>query len=105
MHMILALSTVVGLDIWSYDLRQAYPPAGCALQPKHVTRPDVFELAPNKLMEILFPRYGIRESGTTSMRGLPVTISVANACNNPPVTFRCFQKDRRPDSRPVRILC
>lgn len=55
MRMIFALATIIGLNIWLCDVRQAYLQAGCALQQKRFTRIDVLELAPNKLIQILLP--------------------------------------------------
>lgn len=62
-RMIMALATILGFDIWSADVTQAYLRAVCRLQRKVFTCPEVLDLSPEELIQIILPMYGLTESG------------------------------------------
>jgi hypothetical protein len=61
--MILALASVFGFDLWSSDVNQAYLQSAEQLQRDIFIRPDELILAPNELLQLILPLYGITESG------------------------------------------
>ena len=59
----MALATIMGFDIWSSDVTQAYLQAGAKLQRKVFTRPNILNLAQNELLQVILPLYGLTDSG------------------------------------------
>lgn len=57
--MIMALATILGFDIWSADVTQAYLRAGCRLQRRVFTRPEVLDPSPKELVQNILPLYGL----------------------------------------------
>eukprot|EP00171_Calliarthron_tuberculosum_P005221 IDg5221t1 len=63
LRMILALATILGLDVWSIDIKQAYLQSGSDLQRKIFINPKEMILGPEELIQVIKPLYGLTESG------------------------------------------
>jgi Reverse transcriptase (RNA-dependent DNA polymerase) len=62
-RLILALASVFCFDLWSSDVNQAYLQSAEQLKRDIFIRPDEFMLAPDELLQLILPLYGITESG------------------------------------------
>lgn len=63
-RVILAIAAIFGFRIWSTDITQAYIQSATELMRDIYIRPTKeFELAPNQLLKLLRPLYGLTESG------------------------------------------
>ena len=62
-RMIMALATILGFDIWSLDVRQAYIQSAAALQRDVYIKPKELDLGPGELLQIIKPLYGLSDSG------------------------------------------
>lgn len=62
-RLILALASVFGFDLWSSDVNQAYLQSAEQLKRDIFIRPDELMLAPDELLQLILPLYGITESG------------------------------------------
>jgi Reverse transcriptase (RNA-dependent DNA polymerase) len=62
-RLILTFASIFGFDIWSSDVNQAYLQSAEKLQRDIFIRPVELELAPNELLQLMLPLYGITESG------------------------------------------
>ncbi len=63
LRMILALATILSLDVWSQAVKKAYLQSGADLQRKIFIRPNDMNLSRNELIQIVKPLYGLTESG------------------------------------------
>jgi hypothetical protein len=61
--LLLALSAVLGFEIWSMDVRQAYLQAASDLKRDIFIRPDVLKLTQDELLQVIKPLYGLSDSG------------------------------------------
>lgn len=60
----MALAAIFGFRIWSQDVTQAYlQSAGTLLRDVYVKPPKEFHLAPNQLLNLLKPLYGLTDAG------------------------------------------
>jgi Reverse transcriptase (RNA-dependent DNA polymerase) len=62
-RLILALASIFGFELWSSDVNQAYLQSAENLQRNVFAGPNELELAPNELLQLILPLYGITESG------------------------------------------
>ena len=62
-RLILALATILGFDVWSLDVKQAYLQAASTLRRKLFVKPEFIELKPGELLQVVKPLYGLTESG------------------------------------------
>ena len=62
-RMLLALSAILGFEVWSTDVDQAYLQSASQLQRDIFIKPDWLELGPNEFLQLLLPLYGLSESG------------------------------------------
>ena len=60
---IMALATILGLDVWSSDVKQAYLQSASKLQRKVFVRPTELNLDSSELLQIIRPLYGLTDSG------------------------------------------
>lgn len=58
----MALTPILGFDIWSGDIKQAYLQAGSDLRRKIFVRPEMVYLAPDELLQLVGSLYGLTES-------------------------------------------
>ena len=59
----LALASILGFHIWTTDINQAYLQSAENLQRKIFVRPDVLQLEPNELLQVVKPLYGLSDAG------------------------------------------
>ena len=59
----MALATILGFDVWSLDVKQAYVQSASELQRKVFFRPTELNLDSNELLQIIRPLYGLTDSG------------------------------------------
>ena len=59
----LALASILGFDMWATDINQAYLQSASELRRKIFLRPDVLELSPDHLIQVLKPLYGFTDAG------------------------------------------
>lgn len=64
-RMLWALASILGFDIWTTDIRQAYLQSLRPLLRDVFVQPpsDVIELRPDELLKLLMPLYGVSEAG------------------------------------------
>lgn len=64
-RMLLALASILGFDVWTMDVRQAYLQSLCSLlRDVYVNPPsDIMELNPNEFLKLLKPHYGLSDAG------------------------------------------
>lgn len=63
MRVLIALATILGFDVWTMDVKQAYLQSAVALQRDVFIRPDQIELKPGELLKLVQPVYGLSDSG------------------------------------------
>ena len=61
-RLVFALATILGFDIWSLDVKQAYLQSASKLQRQVYTRPESIELGPDERLQVLRPLYGLTDS-------------------------------------------
>lgn len=61
--LLLALATILGFDIWDLDVKQAYLQSASKLQRSVFIKPNIIDLQPNELLQVIKPLYGLTESG------------------------------------------
>jgi hypothetical protein len=62
-RLILAVAAVLGFDVWSTDVNQAYLQSACRLKRELFIQPKEIELGKNEFLQLLLPLYGLAESG------------------------------------------
>ena len=62
-HLMLDLASILGFDIWTTGINQAYLQSAENLRRKIFVRPDVLELEPNELLQVVKPLYGLSDAG------------------------------------------
>jgi Reverse transcriptase (RNA-dependent DNA polymerase) len=62
-RILLALASILGFNIWSTDINQAYHKSSSNIQRKIFVRPDVFQLDPDQLLQVVKPLYGLSDAG------------------------------------------
>ena len=62
-RLIMALATILGFDVWSLDVRQAYIQSASQLQRDVYIKPKELELGPQQLLKISKLLYGLSDSG------------------------------------------
>lgn len=62
-RILVALATILGFDLWSMDVKQAYLQSASNLRRDVYVRPDEMNLSPNELLQIIKPLYGLSDSG------------------------------------------
>lgn len=60
---ILALATILGFEVWSLDVKQAYLHSASKLQQKIFTSLESVEFGINELLQVIRPLYGLSDSG------------------------------------------
>ena len=63
LRVLLALASIMGFDVWTSDVQQAYLQSAVEMQRDIFTKPDCLELGPNEFLRLMLPLYGIAESG------------------------------------------
>jgi hypothetical protein len=62
-RLLLALSAVLGFELWTMDVRQAYLQAASNLKRDVFIRPHELELSQDELLQVIKPLYGLSDSG------------------------------------------
>jgi hypothetical protein len=62
-RMIFALAAILGFDVWTSDVRQAYLQAATPLLRDGYIKTDVISLAQDEVLRLLKPLYGLSDSG------------------------------------------
>lgn len=62
-RLIMALATILGFDVWSLDVRQAYLQSASELRRNVFVRPKEMDLLPGELLQIIRPLHGLSDSG------------------------------------------
>ena len=62
-RLLVALATMLGFDLWSLDVKQAYLQSSANLRRDVFVRPKELNLAPDELLQVIKPLYGLTDSG------------------------------------------
>lgn len=62
-RLLLALAAILGLDVWTEDIKQAYLQSAELLRRRIFVKPKELQLGPNEFLQLLLPLYGLCESG------------------------------------------
>jgi Reverse transcriptase (RNA-dependent DNA polymerase) len=62
-RLILAVAAILGFDVWSTDVNQAYLQSACRLKRELFIQPRELVLGKNEFLQLLLPLYGLAESG------------------------------------------
>ena len=62
-RMLLALAAIIGFNVWSINIKQAYLRSACQLNRDVFIKPNVLELKQNELLRIVMLLYGLADSG------------------------------------------
>ena len=62
-RLLMAMATILGFDVWSLDVKQAYLQSASQLQRKVYIKPYQLNLAPAEFLQIVLPLYGLSDSG------------------------------------------
>jgi hypothetical protein len=62
-RLLLAIAAIFGFDIIATDVVQAYLQSAQDLQREVFVRPECVDLAPNELLRVVKPLYGLPDSG------------------------------------------
>jgi Reverse transcriptase (RNA-dependent DNA polymerase) len=62
-RLILSLAAILGWDVWTTDVQQAYLQSAQKLQKEIFLKTDALELGPNEFLKLVLPLYGLSEAG------------------------------------------
>jgi hypothetical protein len=62
-RLILAVAAVLGFDLWSTDVNQAYLQSACRLKQELFIHPQELVLGKNEFLQLVLPLYGLEQSG------------------------------------------
>jgi hypothetical protein len=62
-RILLALASFLGFNIWSTDINQAYLQSASNLQCKIFVRPDILQLDPDQLLQVVKPLHRLSDAG------------------------------------------
>jgi Reverse transcriptase (RNA-dependent DNA polymerase) len=60
---LLAVASILDLNVWCEDIKQAYLQSAQRLRLKLFIEPDIFQLGKNEFLQLLLPLYGLTEAG------------------------------------------
>jgi hypothetical protein len=62
-HILLPLASILGFNTWSADIIQAYLQSASNLHRKIFVRPNILQLDPDQLLQVVKPLYGLSDAG------------------------------------------
>ena len=62
-RMLLALAAILGFDVWTEDIKQAYLQSASALRRRIFVKPGELHLGKDEFLQLILPLYGLSESG------------------------------------------
>jgi Reverse transcriptase (RNA-dependent DNA polymerase) len=62
-RMLLAVASILDMNVWCEDIKQAYIQSAQRLRRKIFIKPDILQLGKNEFLQLLLPLYGLTEAG------------------------------------------